>query len=44
MHEIAAISGHASLHEVERYTKAFDRERLARSAMARTVAAKKGAA
>jgi hypothetical protein len=38
VHEIAAISGHASLREVERYTKAFDRERLARTAMARLAA------
>src|SRR5262249_10440900 len=35
VHEIAAITGHTTLKEVERYTKAFDRERLARSAMAR---------
>lgn len=34
--EIAAISGHASLREVERYTKAADQERMARNAMART--------
>jgi integrase len=34
--EIAAISGHASLREVERYTRAADRARLARNAMART--------
>jgi integrase len=34
--EIAAISGHASLREVERYTKAVDQERMARNAMART--------
>jgi integrase len=33
--EIAAISGHASLHEVERYTKAADQERMARSAVER---------
>lgn len=33
--EIAAWSGHLSLREVERYTKAADQERLARSAMAR---------
>jgi hypothetical protein len=38
VHEIAAITGHVSLREVERYTKAFDRERLARSAMARMAA------
>ena len=35
VHEIAAITGHVTLREVERYTKAVDRERLARSAMAR---------
>jgi integrase len=33
--EIAAISGHASLREVERYTKAVDQARMARNAMAR---------
>jgi integrase len=33
--EIAAISGHATLKEVERYTKAADQQRLARAAMAR---------
>ena len=37
--EIAAISGHASLREVERYTKAADQARMARNAMARTKAA-----
>ncbi len=31
--QIAAISGHASLSEVQRYTKAADQERLARAAM-----------
>jgi len=35
VHEIAAITGHVSLREVERYTKAADRERLARAAMNR---------
>jgi integrase len=35
VHEIAAISGHASLKEVERYTKAADQARLAREAMAK---------
>jgi integrase len=35
-HEIAAISGHKSLKEVERYTKAADQARLARNAMAKT--------
>jgi integrase len=39
VHEIKAISGHASLHEVERYTKAADQMKLARAAMARTKAA-----
>jgi integrase len=34
--EIAAISGHASLREVERYTRAADQERMARNALART--------
>jgi integrase len=34
-HEIMAISGHKSLKEVERYTKAADQERLARAAVAR---------
>jgi integrase len=33
MHEIAAITGHASLSEVQRYTKAVDQARLAQSAM-----------
>ena len=32
-HEIAAITGHASLSEVQRYTKAADQARLARAAM-----------
>jgi integrase len=35
VHEIAAISGHKSLKEVERYTRAFDQARLARAAMER---------
>jgi integrase len=34
-HEIAAITGHASLKEVARYTEAADRNRLAVSAMAK---------
>ena len=34
-HEIAAITGHASLKEVARYTEAADRKRLAQSAMAK---------
>ncbi len=32
-HEIAAITGHATLSEVQRYTKAANRKRLAQSAM-----------
>jgi integrase len=32
-HEIAAITGHASLSEIQRYTKAADQKRLALSAM-----------
>jgi site-specific recombinase XerD len=35
VHEIAAISGHKTLKEVERYTKAADQGRLARAAMER---------
>jgi integrase len=35
VHEIAAISGHASLQEVQRYTKDAEQERMARSALAR---------
>ena len=34
-HEIAAITGHASLREVQRYTRGADQKRLARAAMAR---------
>lgn len=37
--EIAAISGHISLREVQRYTLAADRGRMARSAMASVTAA-----
>jgi integrase len=33
MHEIASITGHASLSEIQRYTKAADQARLARAAM-----------
>jgi hypothetical protein len=32
-HEIAAITGHASLKEIVRYTKAADQRRLATTAM-----------
>lgn len=35
VHEIAAISGHKSLAEMERYTKRADQIRLARAAMER---------
>jgi integrase len=35
VHEIAAISGHKTLKEIERYTKAADQARLARAAMER---------
>jgi hypothetical protein len=38
-HGIAAVSGHASLKEVERYTKAADRKRLAARAQAKIAAA-----
>jgi integrase len=34
-HEIAAISGHKSLKEIQRYTSAADQARLARAAMER---------
>ena len=34
-HEIAAITGHASLAELVRYTKAVDQRRLAEAAMAK---------
>jgi integrase len=33
-HQIAAISGHASLSEIQRYTKAAEQSRMARAAMA----------
>ena len=36
-HQIAAITGHASLSEVQRYTKAADRKRLAQEAMKKLV-------
>jgi integrase len=38
-HEIAAMTGHNSLREVERYTKAADQVRMAKSAMAKTTTA-----
>src|SRR5262249_45707944 len=43
-HEIMSISGHTTLKEVARYTKAVEQAKMARNAMARTAAAKKGAA
>lgn len=36
LHEIAAISGHLTLAEVQRYTKAVEQARLARGARAKT--------
>jgi integrase len=36
-HQIAAITGHASLSEVQQYTKAADRKRMAREAMAKLI-------
>jgi hypothetical protein len=36
-HQIAAITGHATLAEVQRYTKAADRKRMAREAMQKLV-------
>ena len=35
--QIASITGHATLTEVQRYTKAADRKRMAREAMAKLV-------
>jgi integrase len=35
---IAAISGHTSLREVERYTRAADQERMARAGIAAIIA------
>jgi integrase len=37
VHGLAAIGGHKTLREVERYTKRFDRQRAARVAMAQMV-------
>jgi integrase len=41
-HEIAAITGHASLKEIVRYTQTADRKRLAASAIAKLTKAKTG--
>jgi integrase len=38
-HEIASITGHESLREVERYTRAANRKKLAESAQAKVIAA-----
>jgi len=35
VHEIAAITGHATLKEIERYTKTADRKRLAAAAISK---------
>jgi integrase len=40
-HEIAAITGHLSLYEVARYTRAADQERLAEAAIEKLEGAKK---
>jgi hypothetical protein len=40
--DIAAISGHASLREVERYTKAADQKRMATAAMEAVAKTKTG--
>ena len=39
-HQIAAITGHATLSEVQRYTRAADRKRLAQEAMKKLIEAK----
>jgi integrase len=36
-HQIAAVTGHATLAEVQRYTKAADKKRLAREAMKKLI-------
>lgn len=36
-HQIAAVTGHSTLAEVQRYTKAADRKRLAREAMKKLI-------
>jgi integrase len=36
-HQIAAVTGHATLAEVQRYTKAADRKRLAREAIKKLI-------
>jgi integrase len=39
-HEIAAVTGHATLAEVQRYTEAANRKRLAREAMKKLIEGK----
>ena len=39
VHEIAAISGHADLREIARYTRAVDQARMARAGMGRLLSA-----
>jgi site-specific recombinase XerD len=39
-HQIAAVTGHATLAEVQRYTKAADRKRLAQEAMRKLIEGK----
>jgi hypothetical protein len=39
VHEIAAVSGHRSLGEIERYTRNADQARLASQALARQLRA-----
>jgi integrase len=42
VHEIGAVTGHASLREITRYTKAADQERLALTAMEKVKAGTSG--
>jgi hypothetical protein len=39
-HEVMSVLGHSSLKEAERYTKAFNRRKLAASAMEKVAKAK----
>jgi hypothetical protein len=39
-HEIAAVTGHACLSEVQRYTEAANRKRLAKEAMNKLIEGK----
>ncbi|MGZ9115511.1 MAG: tyrosine-type recombinase/integrase, partial [Methylocystis sp.] len=38
-HEIAAVTGHKTLSEIQRYTQAAERQRLAKTGMGKVVAA-----